>query len=557
MTLRTFTTRLAARALLLVLFGASSSGVVARQDGLSVLNIKAVLVGADGRATPVPRHVLLVSDNPPTSAPRQIRTGPDGTVSMRLPPGNYTVESDQPVSFQGKAYHWTQTLDIAPGREAVLELTTVNAELSDTIPTTARALRAPEASPSSLLTRWQSSVVTVWSPTASASGFVIDTRGLIVTNHRVIGSAASVEVQLTPVIKVAARVLAGDPVRDVALLLIDPRVIGSIPPIPLGCTRSGASALKDWQELVAVEAPFRRPKGTTDGMVYGIEGRFIMTDLDLEAAGGPVFAGDGSLVGISSLLNDDDDHGGADSRVVRVEEVCALVASAEAKMKDAAAPEPTPLPVEPEHPFPIEALKAAAQGTSLRVDPYRLSSSSFDVTFITPVLIYAAQNQSPQTRGRVRSGGEGRQDSRTINPLDDFSNWSEYVRDAPPVLMIRVTPKLVEGFWTKVARGAAQTQGVSLPPIKRFKPGFARLQAFCGDVEVTPIHPFKLEQRVSESDAIYEGLYVFDPGALSPSCGTVKLVLYSEKDAKGDTRVVDAKVLQRIRDDFVAYRSAM
>ena len=32
-----------------------------------------------------------------------------------------------------------------------------------------------------------------------------------------------------------------------------------------------------------------------------------------------------------------------------------------------------------------------------------------------------------------------------------------------------------------------------------------------------PIHPFKLEQRVSESDAIYEGLYVFDPGALGPA----------------------------------------
>ena len=45
------------------------------------------------------------------------------------------------------------------------------------------------------------------------------------------------------------------------------------------------------------------------------------------------------------------------------------------------------------------------------------------------------------------------------------------------------------------------------------------MRAFCGDAEVTPIHPFKLEQRVSETDAIYEGLYVFDPGALGPQCG--------------------------------------
>ena len=110
-----------------------------------------------------------------------------------------------------------------------------------------------------------------------------------------------------------------------------------------------------------------------------------------------------------------------------------------------------------------------------------------------------------------------------MRPLLDFSNWSDYVADVPPVLLVRVTPRLVEGFWTKVARGAAQTQGVSMPPIKRLKSGFSRMRAFCGDAEVTPIHPFKLEHSVDETDAIYEGLYVFDPGALGPQCGTVKL----------------------------------
>jgi hypothetical protein len=82
------------------------------------------------------------------------------------------------------------------------------------------------------------------------------------------------------------------------------------------------------------------------------------------------------------------------------------------------------------------------------------------------------------------------------------------------------------------------------------------MRAFCGDAEVTPIHPFKFEQRVSESDAIYEGLYVFDPGALGPHCGTVKLVMYSEKEPeKSDTRVVDPRVLQQIWQDFAPYRA--
>ena len=40
---------------------------------------------------------------------------------------------------------------------------------------------------------------------------LIDAKGLIATNQRVIGTATSVEVQLTPAVKVAASVLAADP----------------------------------------------------------------------------------------------------------------------------------------------------------------------------------------------------------------------------------------------------------------------------------------------------------------------------------------------------------
>jgi hypothetical protein len=110
---------------------------------------------------------------------------------------------------------------------------------------------------------------------------------------------------------------------------------------------------------------------------------------------------------------------------------------------------------------------------------------------------------------------------------------------------------MAESFWAKVARGAAYTQGMALPALKRLKSGFERLQAFCGRTEVTPIHPFKLEQRVSETDAIHEGLYVFDPAALGPECRTVTLVLYSEKEpAKADLRVIDPKILQQIWRDF-------
>jgi hypothetical protein len=98
---------------------------------------------------------------------------------------------------------------------------------------------------------------------------------------------------------------------------------------------------------------------------------------------------------------------------------------------------------------------------------------------------------------------------------------------------------------------------MAIPPIKRFKSGFSRLRAFCGETEITPIHPFKLEQHVSETDTIYEGLYIFDPGAFGPQCASVKLTLYSEKEPdKADTRPVDPKLVQQLWQDFAPWRGS-
>jgi S1-C subfamily serine protease len=536
-------------------------------QAISILHIRVVLVDAERKATPVPRHRLLISENPASAAPRLILTRLDGTADVRLRPGNYTVESDRPVTFHGNTYQWTQIVDIVAGRDAVLELTADNAEVEPVGSTTMTSGAPLEADPAFLLPQWQDSVVAVWTPTTHASGFVIaangDATGLIATNQRVIGAATSVEVQLTPAVKVAATVLVADPVRDIAVLWVDPNVIASVRPVPLSCQQAATPMVESGQEIFTIGIPLRQQKGMASGTVSRVDSHAIVSDLILArgSAGGPVFTARGDLVGITSVSEGKDENDlspRGNARVVRAEDACDIVASAVKRMKDAAPPSGTHLPVEPVRPFPVDALEEAAKHRAGSLSPYQVSSSHFDVAFITPVLTYGAQYQSEQARRRTTSRDTRRPEPEPVlvRPLMDFGNWSEYVGDFPPVLLVRVTPKLVEGFWTTVGRAAARTQGVSLPPIKRFTSGFSRLRAFCGDAEVTPIHPFRLEQRISENDAIYEGLYVFGPGALGPQCGSVKLVLYSEKEPeKGDTRVVDPSVVHQIWQDFAPYRA--
>lgn len=524
---------------------------------LTVLHIKVALIDADQKATPVPRHALLVSENPASAAPRRIVTALDGTADVRLRPGNYTVESDRPFTFQGKAYQWTKTIHVAAGREAVLELTADNAEIE-----AATSAATPEADPSALLIQWQDSVVALWTPTTHASGFVVDAKGLIATNQRLIGTATSVEVQITQELKVAGTVLAADAVRDVAILWIDPKALAAARPVPIGCGQGAVPTLADGQKLFTIGTPLRDQKGLTSGTVDRMEAHSILSDFGLGSGseGGPVFTAEGAVVGLTSIVGDKDDtrQNRLDgSRVVRIDVVCEVVASAEKKMQNATPPGSVHLPIEPARPFPAEALKDAVQHRSGSLNPYQIPASDFDIAFITPILFYGARYQSEQVGRQERGRGARSPESEQTmpRPLMEFSNWSEYVEDFPPVLLVRVTPRLVEGFWTTVARGAARTQGVAVPPIKHFKSGFSRMRAFCGDAEVTPIHPFKLEQRVGDGDAIYEGLYVFDPGAFGPQCGTVKLVLYSEKEpGKADTRVIDSKVIDQIWQDFAPYR---
>ena len=163
-----------------------------------------------------------------------------------------------------------------------------------------------ESDPSFLLTRWQDSVVTLWTPTTRASGFVVDARGLVVTSQRAIGAATRVEVQLTPAVKVAARVLVADPARDVAVLWIDREVVAAVRPVPLGCELAARPAVANGQEIFTIGAPIRGQKDLTSGTVSRVAPQSIAADFEFEpgGAGGPVFAAGGGVIGITSIVDD-------------------------------------------------------------------------------------------------------------------------------------------------------------------------------------------------------------------------------------------------------------
>jgi hypothetical protein len=522
-------------------------------QGGSVVHITVAVTDGAGAPMRLPRYALLISQNPSSAAPRRVVTGVDGKVDVRLTPGNYTIESDEPLILNGKSYSWTRTLDVGTTDQNV-DFTADDADVEAATPASSEFL--VDSNPSVLLAQWQNSVIALWTPTTRASGVVVDRGGFVATSQRAIADATLVEVQMDRAVKVAGRVLTVDAAADVAIVAVDPSVTAALDPLPLGCAVTPIPGLRQGQRLVTIGAPLRGAKEIGTGVVARVDGAIAAADFRLSegSIGGPVFSSDGRAIGVSSTVDDEDERRRRDARIVPASVICDAIAAAKRVMPRPATSSAR-LPVEPERAFPADALKGVTPTTTDTLAGYRLSTSDFDVTLLTPPVVYGAHRdaRSAAARSVGRTATTPTRDG--VDPTD-FGDWSSYFADLPPVLIVRVTPKLAEGFWTTLARGAAYTQGVALPPIRHFKPGFSKMRLFCGDAELVPIHPFMLAQRVSETDAVHEGLYVFDAQAVGPQCGAVRIGLYSEKDAgKEDRKAFDPKVVQRVWDDFAPWRS--
>lgn len=492
------------------------------------------LADATGTQVPLARVVLLVSDNPATGEPRRVRTEANGTVDLRLKPGSYIVESDEPVGFAGKGYAWTILVTVASGRDTRVEFTAANAEIGDAPTPQARVssggTQAGDAA--MVLSKWRDSVVEIWTPTAHASGFLVDASGLIATSFRALGAATSVEVEITAGgdrFKVAGQVIAADRLTGAAVVRIAPAALTSPKVIDPACLRSEWPKVEYDQVVTAIVAPMLAEKDATDGPVNKVTSQAIFADLRVRHGdtGGPVFNEGGELVGISALDEDAEGRRAPEPWIVPLQHACATIAEASKKAAGSELPSTAHLPIDP------VTKEGSAKAAATRVQqPPAIPSANFDITLLTPAMVLdsAAQN----------------------GPRADFGSWLDYLRRAPGVLLVRVSPQFEESFWKMLARGAAATQGMSLPPLKSFTSNFLRLKASCGDSEVLPIHPFVIEHEVpGKSGTIREGLYVFDPASLGPQCGTVRLSMFSEKDPqKADIKVIDAKVLQPLANSL-------
>lgn len=144
----------------------------------------------------------------------------------------------------------------------------------------------------------------------AGSGFVIDTRGYILTNFHVVAGAQSIEVVLGDKTRFPAKFIGADQRNDVALIKIDPKD-KQLTALTLG----DSSTLLVGQKVLAIGDPFGFQTTLTTGVVSAL-GRTVQTSdttfideaiqtdasINRGNSGGPLINTHGEVIGINSAI---------------------------------------------------------------------------------------------------------------------------------------------------------------------------------------------------------------------------------------------------------------
>ena len=141
---------------------------------------------------------------------------------------------------------------------------------------------------------------------ALGSGFIIDEKGIVVTNNHVIQDAEDIIVRVNGDEEYKAKVVGADPLSDIAVLQLETK--DKFTPVAFG--DSDKARIGDW--VIAIGNPFGLGGTVTSGIIsarnrsIGLSRYedYIQTDASINSgnSGGPLFDMNGDVIGINTAI---------------------------------------------------------------------------------------------------------------------------------------------------------------------------------------------------------------------------------------------------------------
>jgi S1-C subfamily serine protease len=499
------------------------------------VSLRIVLVDRDLNQKPVPWFLVrLRREGTQNSEISELKTRLNGECEAEVPAGRYQLATPFPIDLQGRRYTWSMEVTLT-GSHEIIELTNDNATLERVSSRSEDPdnVSGRSSNLSLLFERLKKSTVTVRTDGYEGSGFLVDPAGLVVTNNHVVEFSRYLAVLFDQKHKVTARLLAANPGKDIAVLWVNLQALPEAVIAPLVPSKAGSQVVVG-ERVFTIGSPMGREKVLTSGVISKVEHTSIFSDININpgSSGGPLFNFRGEVTGITSaqmhLL----------ASIIPIDDARPVIEQARHKLSGALPPSAELLPVEPDDFFPADALLSLLRHHErMDVRPYFFTAGDFSVEMLTPPLRYYLYNKDEMQAMHKRPKHSGEDSQQVELPERVLEEAQEY----QPTVIIRVVPK--HGFWSR-----------------QFKDSFRGMRLLCAGKEVPPIDPGRSHYELRDPDdhikgTTTEGFYSYQPDAISPTCGSVKLEIFTENHPGTPiTRSIDSATLERIWADMEPYR---
>ena len=537
------------------------------------VTIKIMVVSKSLEIKAVPKFVLVVKKlDDAAFAERKVSTDMNGVASLSLQAGSYIVSAAAPLDFEDRAFMWEQRFEVRSTANVSVDLSNDNAKIVSSAPSTVAASpRRRVNEVGELFTKLRDGVVTIEGELGSATGFIVDEKGLVVTNHHVVAESNEIRVRFDKQTAVKARVLATDEDRDLTILQINLSAFPNAKVLKVAEANASEPVVLEGEQVFSIGSPLKQDKIITTGIVSKLDAKAIISDISFSYgnSGSPLFNSLGEVVGIVSFdlkgKNEFDPKGqnvAGLAGIVRVEECASLLEQARQAAATKGLPSAELMPNLPDGTFPVDTIRKAISAKDFPVKEYISDVKNYQIKFMTPVYkFYAIEKDRIDS---LKEREKRNKASASADMFRDLNMYSEYAGELVPVVDVLALPETAPTSKSLLLSAATNlTIGYSTPFDFKYKADFYSMRLTCDGKEVTPLRRTKTEiDRQLQSyyktkrRYTYAGIYSYPYELFAPGrCGEMKVQVFSEEDIEEPiTTIVSGTAKNRIWTDFQEFR---
>jgi S1-C subfamily serine protease len=548
---------------------------------LTVVRFKAALVAQDLSVKPVPRqHFQVVRDIQATgeatpgaavpgaagqgSAPLEVVTSLAGEAEASLSPGRYRVRSVAPLRLADAVLSWDVPFEVVAGQALTVELSNDNAKQEAIGPAAAAPPAEDPTRRSTAATIFRAardSVFTLETETGHGTAFLVDAKGLLLTNQHVVAGSRYFTAAFDDEHRLEAKLLIADSNEDVAVLAVNLEQLTGLPVATLADDSEEHPAAQEGDDVYAIGSPLHQQKIITAGIISKIEAGAWITDvmIDHGNSGGPMFDTKRRVIGINTF-----GEGRGVSGTIRIYKARQVLEQARVKLGETtnAMPSAAFRPAFPKAHYPAEEMKRMVLLQDFDLEKYHVDGNRFNVYVLTPPAQCYADHQTEIVAAKGRK--KRRKDSAaqdTYDPTADIKDWAQYVGEYRAVVQIVVEPKIKATAGSALASGFAGSRVLHY----RYQGDVDTLRLRLNALQVTPIaigrEPIggKMQGPGGHmEDVAYLGYAEFTPDTFDPVAGKngglVVEIVDESRNGEVTKVTIPQDLVQRVWNDFAPMR---